>query len=335
MKAPPFSEIAAAFDKYQKFFLATHVGPDGDAIGSALALKFALEARGKQVVYVCRDGVPQSCRYLPHVDQVLTSVPEGFTAECAVVLDCDGTAGRVATAYEPIATAPFKVLIDHHRTSEPIFDINWLDPTQPATSMMMYELLTALKWDITADMAACLLCGLSTDTGHFRFPSTSPNTLRAAGELVQLGADPAMTSFRLFDERSFASTQLLGLALCNMKQEVEGELVYTALALKDFSSIGTGDESSENVVNYLRDVKGCRMAIIFRERKDEEGSVARISVRADPELRADLFCGEFGGGGHAAAAGCKQRGPFEASVDKVLQRAKAWLNEEHVAPETY
>ena len=325
MTTPPFAPIADALARYHKFYITTHVGPDGDAIGSALALKLALEGMGKEAVYVCRDGVPASCRYLPRTDGVLTAPPPGFVAECAIVLDCDGTPSRVASPYEPIAAAPFKILIDHHRTSEPIFDVNWIHSSEPATAMMIYKLLDVLKCPITADMAQCLLCGISTDTGHFRFAATSPAIFQAAGDLVRFGADPAETSFRLFDERSFASTQLLGLSLFNMQSESDGELVYTALAFKDFSTIGTGDESSENVVNYLRNVKGCRMAIIFRERKDDEGSVTRISVRADPALRADLFCNQYGGGGHAAAAGCRERGPFDEVVKKVVKNATEWL----------
>ena len=329
MSTPPFEALTEALSRHQKFYVTTHVGPDGDAIGSALALKLGLESLGKEVVYVCRDGVPSSCRFLPCVEEVLAAPPSGFRPDCAIVLDCDGQPERVASPYEPIAGASFKILIDHHRSSEPIFDINWLDPAQPATALMIYAWLGQLDVALTPAMAECLLCGLSCDTGHFRFPSTNPATLAAASHLVAAGADPARVAFKLFDERSLASTQLLGLALRQLDSAHEGELVWTALSVADFSSIGTGDESSENVVNYLRNIRGCRMAFIFRERKDDTGSVIRISLRAEPSLRADLFCAEFGGGGHAAAAGCRQRGPMDQAVKEVIDRALLWLNEEH------
>ena len=333
MITPPFAAIADAIARFQKFYIATHVGPDGDAVGPALALKWALEAQGKTAVYVSRDGVPPSSRYLPGYEEVLGAPPENFRAECAFVLDCDGTPERVSSSYEPILAAPFKILIDHHRTSKPIFDVNWLDPDQPATAMMIYELLIALKLPITAKMAASILGGLSCDTGHFRFSNTSGAVLSAAGHLVELGADPALTAFKLFDERSFASTQLLGIALTNMSSASAGQLVFAALSASDFASVGTGDDSSENVVNFLRNVKGARMAICFRERRDDSGPVTRISVRSVPELRADLFCDEFGGGGHAAAAGCKQRGKFDDAVRRVTERAVEWLEEEHSLPQ--
>ncbi len=329
MTTPPFEAIAAALARYQKFYISTHIGPDGDAVGPALALKIALEMQGKTAIYVSRDGVPPSSRFLPRCDEVLNAPPENYRPDCALILDCDGTPERVSSPYEPISAAGFKILIDHHRTSKPVFDINWIDPNQPATAMMIYELLVFLKWEITPAMAAGILCGISCDTGHFRFSNTTPAVLRAAGHLVELGADAAQTAFKLFDERSFSSTQLVGLALSNMHSASAGQLIYTALSASDFASIGTGDDSSENVVNFLRNVKGARMAIVFRERRDDVGIVTRISVRSVPELRADLFADEFGGGGHAVAAGCKQRGNFEAAVQRVTERAVEWLEEEH------
>lgn len=329
MSQPPFEALAAAFERNQTFYIATHVGPDGDAIGSALALKAALEARGKTVYYVSRDGAPQSTRFLAATDEVLEDVPDNFVPDCAIVLDCDGTPARVAARYEPIQNARERILIDHHRSAQPIFDINWLDPDKAATAQMVYELLMALEMPISADMAQGLMTGLSCDTGHFRFTNTSPEVLSAASYLVERGADPARVAFALFDERSFSSTQLLGIALTKMQTAKEGQIVYTALAQRDFLSIGTGDESSENVVNYLRNIKGARFSLIFRERRDDSGLHARISVRSEAALRADLFCNEFGGGGHAVAAGCRQTGNFDVIVDKVVRRAIAWLDEEH------
>jgi phosphoesterase RecJ-like protein len=174
------------------------------------------------------------------------------------------------------------------------------------------------------------LCGLSTDTGNFRFPNTTPACLRAAGDLVELGADPAEVAFKLFDERSFGATKLLGIALNKMECEADGQLTWAALTAQDFDTAQAGDEGSENVVNFLRSVRGARMAIILRERFDETGTVTRVSVRCDPEMRADLFCQKFGGGGHAAAAGFRVRHKsFIDSVAYVVQSAAAWLREDH------
>lgn len=326
---PPFEAIRAAIERNKTFYITTHVGPDGDAVGPAIALQMALHNAGKRAVYVSRDGVPQSSRFLRGHERVELDVPIGQKFECAFVLDCDGTPPRVASRMEPIENARERVLIDHHRTSQPIFETNWLDPTKPATAQMIYELLIALNFPITPDMAMGLLTGLSCDTGHFRFSNTTPECLRAASHLVELGADISLVAFKQFDERSFSSNKLLGVAMQKSQSEHDGELIYTALAMRDFQSIGTGDESTENIVNFLRNVRGARMAICLRERRDENGPHARISVRSEESLRADLFCNEFGGGGHAAAAGCRQSGEFEVVIERVIKRAKQWIDEPH------
>ncbi len=327
---PPFDAIRAAIERNQTFYITTHVGPDGDAVGPALALKTALENLGKTAIYVSRDGVPQSSQFLARADQVMLAPPTGARYDCAFVLDCDGTSLRVASPYEPIESAKERVLIDHHRTSKPIFETNWIDPSQAATAMMIYALLRELDLPIDAGMAQGLLTGISCDTGHFRFDNTSPAVLEAASYLVERGADASQIAFRLFDERSFVSTQLLGIALSKMQSASAGQLVWTALSMNDFLSVGTGDESVENVVNFLRNCKGARLAMIFRERRDDNGTLAaRVSVRSAPELRADLFAAQWGGGGHAVAAGFRVKGNFENAVEEVLVRAQEWLEEEH------
>ena len=325
----PLSPVKEALARHENFYMTTHVGPDADAIGSALALKIGLEKLGKSVVYVSRDGVPPSNKFLPRTDEVLTQIPYDYTYSCAVVLDCDGTAARVASDYGFIERARERVLIDHHRGSQPIFEANWLDPNKPATALMIYELLCAMEIEIDRDMAQNLLAGLSCDTGHFRFGNTTPEVLHAAGVLVSRGADAREIAFRMFDERSLSSTKLLGTAIGKMQVEHDGALVWTALSQADFLAVGTGDESVENVVNVMRNVSGAQMAIIFRERRDEDGVHARISVRAEEHLRADLFAKEFGGGGHAAAAGLRQRGDLDSIIHKVIGRANAWLEESH------
>lgn len=327
---PPFKEIIAAIHAHERFVITAHVGPDGDAIGSGLALCMALEAMDKQAIVLSSDGVPPSCRFLSRHETVLRELPPGFKQQCVFVLDCDGTPERVAAPYDIIETAPFRILIDHHRSSQPIFEVNWLDIAQPATALMIYELIRELPVELSAEMAEALLCGLSTDTGHFRFTNTTPESLHAAAHLVEKGADPALVAFKLFDERSFESTRLLGVALSKMESACDGQLMWTALGKSDFEGGRTGDEASENVVNYLRNIRGVRMAIIFREREDTDGvTAARISVRSESELRADLFCGKFGGGGHAAAAGCRVRGkPFGQSVRMIVEAARDWINEE-------
>ncbi len=324
---PPFEAILDAVKKFQTFLLVAHVGPDGDAIGSALALKMALQTQGKDAWVVSTDSVPPSCRFLPEWESVVTNPPT--QPQCVFILDCDGTAGRIAAPFHLLENARFRILIDHHRTTEPNAEINWIDAEMPATALMVFRLIEQMQVPVSPDMAQCLLCGMSTDTGNFRFPNTTPETLRAAGDLVELGAEPAEVAFKLFDEKSFGATKLLGMALQKMESEENGQLIWTALTANDFEYSNAGDEGSDNVVNFLRNVRGARMALILRERCDESGPTTSVSVRSEPELRADLFCAQFGGGGHAAAAGFRlKQKSFVDSVAYVVQSAAAWLREQ-------
>ena len=321
---PPFEPIAHAIAQYETFMISAHVGPDGDAIGSALALRIALQAMGKTAWVISTDPVPTSCRFLPHSDEIYQAPPQ--QPQCVFVIDCDGKPDRVAAPYAPIENATQRILIDHHQTALPIFDINWIDAAQPATAQMIFELLQWLHVQWTPEIATCLLCGLSTDTGNFRFPNTTAESLRMAAILVEAGADLPLIAFKLFDEKSLAATRLLGVAIEKMQSECDGQLMWTALSTDDFRRAHVGDEGSENVVNVLRFVRGARMAVALRERSDETGQVTRISVRSEAALRADLFCAQFGGGGHAAAAGCRIRyQPFEDSVQAVVESARQWL----------
>ena len=321
---PPFDLIAQAIAQHETFMISAHVGPDGDAIGSAMALRLALQAMGKTAWLVSSDSVPTSCRFLPHIAEILPAPPQ--TPQCVFVIDCDGKPERVAAPFAPIESAQQRILIDHHQTALPIFDINWIDAAQPATAQMIFDLLQWLHAPLTPEIATCLLCGLSTDTGNFRFPNTTSESLRMAATLVEAGADLPLIAFKLFDEKSFAATRLLGVAIEKMQAEADGQLMWTALAAADFKRAHVGDEGSENVVNVLRFVRGARMAVALRERTDETGQVTRISVRSEANLRADLFCAQFGGGGHAAAAGCRIRyQTFEDSVQSVVEAARQWL----------
>ena len=328
MPIPPFAEINAAIANHQKFAIVAHVGPDGDAIGSGLALCLALKSMGKNAVVISTDGVPAMCRFLPQWETVARELPQGFKPQCVFILDCDVSSERMAAPKGMIETAPYRVLIDHHRSTKPTFEVNWIDISQPATSQMIFQLVEQMPIPITPDIAQCLMTGLSTDTGHFRFTNVTPDTFRAAARLTECGADGSIIAFKTFDERSFESTQVLGMALSKMQSGSNGQLMWVALAAKDFE--GAGEDSSENVVNFLRNVRGARMAIMMKEKGDDNGSVTRISVRSEAVLRADLFCAKFSGGGHAAAAGGRIRDKsFEESVKIIVQAASDWLAEDH------
>ena len=323
---PPFDAITRITDQFQRFLIVSHVSPDGDALGSALGLSQALQQQGKEAIVVSREAMPLPCRFLNNW-QDIQETPPHWEDYALFILDCDGTPKRISAPYSVVENASKIILIDHHRTSEPAFDVNWIDSSKPATAQMIFELLVHVKAPLNKDICECLGCGLSTDTGHFRYPNVTPATLRAMATLIEHGADNARIAFKLFEERSLDATRLAGLALSKMHSENSGNLMWTALSRDDMMDLGIGESGSEGVVNMLRNIRGARMAIVMRERQEEDGNlITSVSVRANEALRADLFCARFGGGGHAAAAGCRlDETSFEDSVRLVVESAKDWV----------
>lgn len=323
---PPFEAITHIIAQFQQFLIVSHVSPDGDALGSALGLAQALNKLGKEAIVVSREPMPLPCRFLRHWQET-HEMPPNWDQYVLFVLDCDGTPKRISAPYSVVENASKIVLIDHHRTSEPVFDINWIDSTKPATAQMIFELLDHLKVPLDKDICECLGCGLSTDTGHFRYPNVTPACLRAMATIIEHGADNARIAFKLFEERSLDATRMAGLALSKMRSENGGALMWTALAREDFQELGISESGSEGLVNMLRNIRGVRMAIVMRERQEDDGNLTTsVSVRADATLRADLFCAKFGGGGHAAASGCRVDDlSFDDAVHKVVEAAKEWV----------
>lgn len=323
---PPFDVIARTIEQYQQFLMVSHVSPDGDALGSALGLARALQKLGKEAIVVSREAMPLPCRFLRNWQDTQENPPP-WEHYALFILDCDGTAKRISASYSIVENASRILLIDHHRTAQPSFDVNWIDSTKPATALMVFELLQHLQVPLDKDICECLGCGLSTDTGHFRYSNVTPDSLRAMATLIENGADNARIAFKLFEERSLDATRLAGLALSRMHSENGGLLMWTAFSRDDFQELGIGETGSEGLVNMLRNIRGTRMAIVMRERQEDDGNlVTSVSVRSEESLRADLFCAQFGGGGHAAASGCRlDEQSFEDSVHQVVEAAKSWV----------
>jgi phosphoesterase RecJ-like protein len=323
---PPFDSIAKTIEEYQQFLIVSHVSPDGDALGSALGLAQALKKLGKNAVVVSRESMPLPCRFLRHWQET-QETPPAWNQYVLFILDCDGSPKRISAPYSVVENASRVILIDHHRTATPDFHMNWIDSTKPATALMIFELLEHLKVPLDKDICECLGCGLSTDTGHFRYSNATPASFRAMATMIEHGVDNAQIAFKLFEERSLDSTRLAGLALSKMHSENGGSMMWTALSRDDFQDLGIGETSSEGLVNMLRNIRGARMAIVLRERQEDDGNlITSVSVRSETHLRADLFCAQFGGGGHAAAAGCRIDDlPFAESVRQVTEAARAWV----------
>lgn len=304
-----------------KIVVASHIGPEGDAIGSALALAIGLKGMGKRVEVVCHSGVPKRYRFLPGADEVKTS--PSFRPDLLVLVDC-ADLSRADIPDDLRENAPSVVAIDHHpqKPSESGWLV-WVEPRAAAAGEMVAALLKALKVPVTREIATCLYAAIISDTGVFHFRNTTPRTFRLAASLLKHGVDPQELAYRVMEVRSFQATQLLARMLLKAKFEPEIGLCWSVLTHKDFSQTGTTDEDTENFVNFLRAVDGAKVAVLFRE---VEPKFVKVSLRSKDGFDVAAVARRFGGGGHPAAAGCKLNQSLRFSVNAVLSLLRELLS---------
>jgi len=315
-----------------KIVVASHISPEGDAIGSALALAMGLEKLGKQVEVICHSGLPKRYAFLPKADRI-KQMPS-FEPELLVLVDCadleradlpdslkKSASSVIAIDHHPCRSAECEMLNAQGRKRERDW-VAWVKPKAAATGEMIVALLNALKVPMTKEIATCLYAALISDTGAFHFSNTTPRTLRLAASLLEYGVDPQEMVYRVMEVRSFAATQLLGRMLRKAKFELELGLCWSVLTLKDFAKTGTNDEDTENFVNFLRAVEGTKVAVLFRE---IEPRYIKVSLRSKEGIDVSAVARQFGGGGHPAAAGCRVRQPLRSTVISVLNAVRKSL----------
>jgi len=313
-----------------KIVVASHISPEGDAIGSALALAMGLEKLGKQVEVICHNGLPKRYAFLPEADRI-KRMPS-FEPELLVLVDCadleradlpdnlkKGASSVIAIDHHPCKSAECEVLSAKGRERG---WVAWVKPKAAATGEMIFDLLKALKLPMTKEIATCLYAALISDTGVFHFSNTTPRTLRLAASLLEYGIDPQELAYRMMEVRSFAATQLLGRMLSKAKFEQGLGLCWSVLTLKDFAQTRTSDEDTENFVNFLRAVEGTKVAVLFRE---IEARHIKVSLRSKDGTDVSAIARQFGGGGHPAAAGCRVRQPLRSTVISVLNAVRKSL----------
>lgn len=311
---------AEAIQRSSRVLLACHVGPDADALGSLLGLAHGLRALGREVQAVSPDGVPQLYRFLPGWRDVRTSSSPGF--DLAIGMDADGS-HRLGSAEAAVLSAPCVIDLDHHTGAARYGHLQVVDPTAAATGELVFELLGELGVRIDESIACCLMAAILTDTGSFRYSNVTPATFRVAAELVAAGAAPGPIYEAVYGSRPFEAGRLLGRLLSRMERSEDGRVVWSALGAADFRAAGAGSMQTEGFVEQLRMAEGSEVAIFLRE---EAGGEVKVSLRSRSGLNVAQIAAGFGGGGHAAAAGCTLAGPLEEATRRVVAAVLQGLN---------
>jgi phosphoesterase RecJ-like protein len=303
------------------FLVLTHYRPDGDAIGSQLALALLLKNLGKQVEAWNDDPVPAKFRFLPHSDLIRQPPATPKTFDVVIAIDLS-VWNRAGTGTERIAGRKHFINIDHHVSNDKFADVNWIVTESPASGQIVYDLMKAGGFPITKDIAACLFAAISTDTGSFSYANTTAASLRAAAELVETGLNVGEISRHVYESYPRARLHLLQMALADLKLAEHNRVAYYWVTNDMFQSSGAKREDTEGLIDYARSIEGVLIAVLFEE-LPEAGKI-RISLRSKhPKIDVNSIARHFGGGGHREAAGARLTGTPREIEQKVLAAISA------------
>lgn len=302
----------------RRVLLALHESPDGDAVGSNLALAHALWDAGTAAEVVSHDPVGRPFGFLPGVERIADPDQVGGPFDVACLVDSSDPE-RTGRARALIARAELVVNIDHHKTNSRFGAINVVVPRAAACGELIYYLLKRMRRRITPAIATCLYTAIDTDTGSFRFDNTTAATHAVAARLVRAGARPAAIAAQLYDHRPLSTLRLTALALGALAVSPRGRVAWITVPRTMLAAAGASEEETEGLVGYPRSLDGAEVAMVFRELAD--GRV-RVSFRSKLEVDVAELAAGFGGGGHARAAGATVDGPLPAAVQRVVAAAR-------------
>lgn len=321
----PKADLAAVLEALRagkSFLILSHVSPDGDALGSMLAMRELLRGLGKDRVECAHpDTIPLGYRWLPGVDCIFPLEAAEGPFDTVVLLDCSQT-DRAGAAAKFIPKRAKLVVVDHHLDASPAGDVSFVDPSYAATGEILVDLFELAGLEMDEDAATAAYVAIATDTGGFRYGNTTARTMRAAAKLVGCGIDVAELSERLFERMSSRKFDLLARIIPRAVFAAGGRVASVTVRQSDLRDTGATPDDIEGIINLPRQVETVDVAVLFKETGP---ATTKISVRAREGFNAAEFCKTFGGGGHAAAAGATIQGPIDDTEAMVMGALAAQL----------
>ena len=326
--ATEHDQVLQELRQADKLLLTTHENPDGDALGSLLAMHRMLEQLGKDsLMFMSPDEFPLPWEYRGFAFDGLVGAPPADVSERTIVfLDC-GNIDRMPVDF--LQEDGLHILnIDHHHDNTRFGTVNLVCPIASCTAEIVWRLSKELDVEITPGIADALYVGLVTDTGRFMYENTTPDAHRMAAELIEAGVQPHQVYRRLWEDLPFRRLQLLQRALASVERHDDGALTIAHLVKRDYEETGALETDSEGVVDHMRAVEGTRVAVLVREllSEDREG-MRKVSLRAtDGSVDVSKVAREFGGGGHPQAAGFSTPVPYAELVERLRAQVRRQLH---------
>jgi phosphoesterase RecJ-like protein len=308
-------EVTDLIEKHQSFAITSHIRPDGDGLGSSLALNWILRSLHKDSEVIIRDPVPLAYRNLPGAEEVQVVPDLERHYDAAFVIECSD----VTRPGLPRLKDQFVVNIDHHTTTELFGQLNWIDSTAAAVGEMIYNLAKAMGVKITPELASCIYAALLTDTGSFHFSNTTERTFKIASELVRFGAQPAKLSQAIFYQYPYAKIKLTGAVLSTLQCDETGKIAWIQMTHEAMEESGATEEDTDGIITYPLTIGEVEAAAFFRELSN---STYRVSLRSKNRVNVAQVAEQFGGGGHKNAAGFTLAANYDELSRDVLTRLK-------------
>lgn len=302
------------------FLITTHEGPDGDAVGSSLALASFLRAIGKDVCVHYRDPVPDLYRFLPGADTVINTIPDrDFDVSC--VLDI-GERKRAGNEFCNFKRITLSINLDHHLSCENFANYNLIDSTAAATGVLVYRVISVFGYNIDKETALCLYVAIITDTGSFRYSNANREAFATAGEMIECGVNAWDVAEQLYENQPRKRLELLALALPTMEFIKGSKAASISVTLDMYEKSGANSELTDGFVNYPRSISGVEVAIFFRQM---ESNKIKVGFRSKGKVNVAAFSAAMGGGGHHNAAGCTVDGTLDEVKSKIYAVVAAAL----------
>ncbi|NLE36986.1 MAG: bifunctional oligoribonuclease/PAP phosphatase NrnA, partial [Pirellulaceae bacterium] len=310
--AVDWARFEAIIGEHHRFVLTTHVRPDCDALGSALAMALVLESRGKEAIIVLGYEVPPNLRWIDRrhrIKRLDADITPAEIDQYDVLIVLDTSAWAQLNHMEAVvrAFAGPKLIVDHHVSSDDLGAEAFRDSTAEATGRLVADAAEHLGVELSEEAATALYAAVATDTGWFRFASTTGDTYRLAARLVDAGASPAGIYAQLYENETLSRLRMVGRAMARAETELDGRLIHTWIERADFEATGALSTDSEDVINLTLAVGGTEGAVIFVE---QPGGGFKISFRSRCKMDCSQVAEQFGGGGHKAASGAFVDGPL-------------------------
>jgi phosphoesterase RecJ-like protein len=309
------SEIITAINEGQSFLITAHVRLDGDALGSELALYLMLRELGKNVVVYNQDHTPERYRFLPAAQNIVHDINNVEQYDVGIVLDCSDLA-RVGDEAEKIGKIKKLINIDHHISNNGFCSLKMLDAHASSTGELLFRLMREMCFNMSRDICTNLYAAIITDTGNFRYSSTTNETLFAAGNLVKNGADPQWIAENIYESDSPARLKLLAKALETLSLDLKNKVGSMVVTQKVLQETGASWELTEGFVDIPRTVGGIEISILYTQRGDNN---YKLSLRSKADANVEKVAKKFGGGGHIHASACWMKGDIESIKSQIIK----------------